>query len=116
MVFIFSFSSNLTSIFSLDARRRVNDGEYDFVDPDLSVGQVLLFDENTPVQVTGVTDIGGLSVRVRNLVEGWTCWVPFFSINFLRNRECYQQISDERCLFKGRLKILLIRTEKQFRF
>ena len=62
---------------------------------------MLLFDENIPVQVTGVTDIGGLNIRIRNLVEGWTCWVPFFSINFLQNRQCYQQISDERNLFKG---------------
>ena len=88
-------------IFSLEARRRVNDQDYDFIKPNLSVGQVLLFDENIPVQVTGVTDIGGLNIRIRNLVEGWTCWVPFFSINFLQNRQCYQQISDERNLFKG---------------
>jgi len=87
-------------IFSLEARRRVNDQDYDFIKPNLSVGQVLLFDENIPVQVTGVTDIDGLNIRIRNLVEGWTCWVPFFSINFLQNRQCYQQISDERNLFK----------------
>ena len=61
-------------IFSLEARRRVNDQDYDFIKPNLSVGQVLLFDENIPVQVTGVTDIGGLNIRIRNLVEGWTCW------------------------------------------
>ena len=95
-------SSNVNiKIFSLEARRRVNDQDYDFIKPNLSVGQVLLFDENIPVQVTGVTDIGGLNIRIRNLVEGWTCWVPFFSINFLQNRQCYQQISDERNLFKG---------------
>ena len=90
----------------MEARRRVNDKEYDFIKPDLSVGQILLFDENTPVQVIGVTDIDGLNIRVRNLVEGWACWVPFFSINFLRNREMYQEISDERNLFKGKLEIV----------
>ena len=95
------FELKITTIFSLEARRRINDQDYDFIKPDLSVGQVLLFDENIPVQVTGVTDIGGLNIRVRNLIEGWTCWVPFFSINFLQNRQCYQQISDERNLFKG---------------
>jgi len=91
---------NHTQMKCLEARRRINDQDYDFIKPDLSVGQVLLFDENIPVQVTGVTDIGGLNIRVRNLIEGWTCWVPFFSINFLQNRQCYQEISDERSLFK----------------
>ena len=91
----------ITIIFSLEARRRVNDEDYDFIKPDLSVGQVLLFDDNIPVQVTGTTDIDGLNIRIRNLIEGWTSWVPFFSINFLQNRQCYQQIADERNLFKG---------------
>ena len=95
------FEFKIKTMFSLEARRRINDQDYDFIKPDLSVGQVLLFDENIPVQVTGVTDIGGLNIRVRNLIEGWTCWVPFFSINFLQNRQCYQEISDERSLFKG---------------
>ena len=91
----------------MEARRRVNDEEYNFIKPNLSVGQILLFDEKIPVQVIGVTDIDGLNIRIRNLVEGWTCWVPFFSINFLQNRESYQNISEERNLFKGALNHIL---------
>lgn len=85
----------------LETRRRIeNDAIYDFLEPDHSVGQVLLLDENTPVQVVGVTDFGGFNIQIKNLKDGWKCWFPFFSINFLHNREMYQKISEERNLFK----------------
>jgi len=89
----------------LEARRKIKDEEFDFIEPDLSVGQILLFDEKTPVKVIGKSDFGGLNIKIQNLVEGWKCWVPFFSINFLQNRKLYQMILEERNLFKD-FKIL----------
>jgi len=89
----------------LEARRKIKDEQFNFIEPDLSVGQILLFDEKTPVKVIGKTDLGGLNIQIENLVEGWKCWVPFFSINFLQNRELYQKILEERILFKD-FKIL----------
>lgn len=89
----------------LEARQKIKDEHFDFVEPDLSVGQILLFDEKTPVKVIGKTDFGGLNIQIENLVDGWKCWVPFFSINFLQNRELYQKILEERNVFKD-FKIL----------
>lgn len=76
----------------------MGDEKHDMVSHKSSIGQVLLLADEKPVQI--VARSYPINLKVRNLLDNEEYWLPYFSINFERNRNYYQTIIEDKNLFK----------------